>query len=117
MNKYFTKPELLLLAATCIVVLGIGAFCILHVYPSIAAFAINEVTNPAGDATEVVPAPTKEELQARQHRWQDIAPIYQSYAQRQREVRDRFVDELKTCLLYTSPSPRDQRGSRMPSSA
>ena len=24
---------------------------------------------------------------------------------------------LNTCLLYTSPSPRDQRGSRMPSSA
>ena len=23
----------------------------------------------------------------------------------------------KVCLLYTSPSPRDQRGSRMPSSA
>ena len=35
-----------------------------------------------------------------------------------------FIDCLKlfeadedTCLLYTSPSPRDQRGSRMPSSA
>ena len=28
------------------------------------------------------------------------------------------VDEqVWTCLLYTSPSPRDQRGSRMPSSA
>ena len=26
-------------------------------------------------------------------------------------------DCYKTCLLYTSPSPRDQRGSRMPSSA
>ena len=25
--------------------------------------------------------------------------------------------QLKDCLLYTSPSPRDQRGSRMPSSA
>ena len=25
--------------------------------------------------------------------------------------------DVKTCLLYTSPSPRDQRGSRMPSSA
>ena len=25
--------------------------------------------------------------------------------------------DLKCCLLYTSPSPRDQRGSRMPSSA
>ena len=24
---------------------------------------------------------------------------------------------LRLCLLYTSPSPRDQRGSRMPSSA
>ena len=24
---------------------------------------------------------------------------------------------VKVCLLYTSPSPRDQRGSRMPSSA
>ena len=26
-------------------------------------------------------------------------------------------DIANTCLLYTSPSPRDQRGSRMPSSA
>ena len=25
--------------------------------------------------------------------------------------------QLVACLLYTSPSPRDQRGSRMPSSA
>ena len=27
------------------------------------------------------------------------------------------IEKEKTCLLYTSPSPRDQRGSRMPSSA
>ena len=27
------------------------------------------------------------------------------------------VDYYKTCLLYTSPSPRDKRQSRMPSSA
>ena len=26
-------------------------------------------------------------------------------------------EEFDVCLLYTSPSPRDQRGSRMPSSA
>ena len=34
--------------------------------------------------------------------------------------RNRNRDKLKIlycCLLYTSPSPRDQRGSRMPSSA
>ena len=28
-----------------------------------------------------------------------------------------FARGAKACLLYTSPSPRDQRGSRMPSSA
>ena len=28
-----------------------------------------------------------------------------------------IVSQLDGCLLYTSPSPRDQRGSRMPSSA
>ena len=28
-----------------------------------------------------------------------------------------FTAGLGICLLYTSPSPRDQRGSRMPSSA
>ena len=28
-----------------------------------------------------------------------------------------FIDGCIGCLLYTSPSPRDQRGSRMPSSA
>ena len=29
-----------------------------------------------------------------------------------------YVDfHNNSCLLYTSPSPRDQRGSRMPSSA
>ena len=27
------------------------------------------------------------------------------------------IDPTSDCLLYTSPSPRDQRGSRMPSSA
>ena len=27
------------------------------------------------------------------------------------------LEAIKSCLLYTSPSPRDQRGSRMPSSA
>ena len=30
---------------------------------------------------------------------------------------DKKIKAQLTCLLYTSPSPRDQRGSRMPSSA
>ena len=39
----------------------------------------------------------------------DLAFTYQND-----RLKDRVVD---ICLLYTSPSPRDQRGSRMPSSA
>ena len=35
-----------------------------------------------------------------------------------RTVPDKEILRIyNTCLLYTSPSPRDQRGSRMPSSA
>ncbi|GAB5856908.1 hypothetical protein JMUB7529_28170 [Staphylococcus aureus] len=30
---------------------------------------------------------------------------------------ERFTELSTTCLLYTSPSPRDMRRSRMPSSA
>ena len=33
------------------------------------------------------------------------------------EIIDHEAVPSQTCLLYTSPSPRDQRGSRMPSSA
>ena len=32
-------------------------------------------------------------------------------------IVENFFDCLDTCLLYTSPSPRDKRQSRMPSSA
>ena len=42
---------------------------------------------------------------------QDDAHIFCSLDQIEREVND--VIDLTTCLLYTSPSPRDQRGSRM----
>ena len=33
------------------------------------------------------------------------------------ELLDELLARAELCLLYTSPSPRDQRGSRMPSSA
>ena len=32
-------------------------------------------------------------------------------------IKSLFVDLGKSCLLYTSPSPRDREKSRMPSSA
>ena len=40
--------------------------------------------------------------------------LLEAKAKRQQEAEAR---NKATCLLYTSPSPRDQRGSRMPSSA
>ena len=45
--------------------------------------------------------------------------IYHFYASGFGTIRDilhRGI-HISFCLLYTSPSPRDQRGSRMPSSA
>ena len=33
------------------------------------------------------------------------------------DAPDDVTNDWYICLLYTSPSPRDQRGSRMPSSA
>ena len=33
------------------------------------------------------------------------------------KLRPQSATNKASCLLYTSPSPRDQRGSRMPSSA
>ena len=41
---------------------------------------------------------------------QDIAQVCETDSETAGSIRD-------TCLLYTSPSPRDKRQSRMPSSA
>ena len=54
--------------------------------------------------------------------------MYKKQKEKQKEEMNKIIkknlDEHKKeielyydCLLYTSPSPRDQRGSRMPSSA
>ena len=45
-----------------------------------------------------------------------LSPNYQLIVER-KGVMDSVTVAVETCLLYTSPSPRDQRGSRMPSSA
>ena len=48
----------------------------------------------------------------------ELPPLRPEYNEGQRAFTlDARNDIINTCLLYTSPSPRDQRGSRMPSSA
>ena len=39
------------------------------------------------------------------------------FAEELKEYGRIYMYRYRPCLLYTSPSPRDQRGSRMPSSA
>ena len=51
-----------------------------------------------------------------------VCPVFQwhelEYVKNRRENNvDEYKSQQYSCLLYTSPSPRDQRGSRMPSSA
>ena len=45
-----------------------------------------------------------------------IRTALSSWSSRRRKSMELYVS-FYSCLLYTSPSPRDQRGSRMPSSA
>ena len=47
----------------------------------------------------------------------DIAPIKEICDLAKRYNALTYLDEVHACLLYTSPSPRDMRRSRMPSSA
>ena len=56
---------------------------------------------------DLIPNLPIEILRGRVRRAKELGLPYKTYA----SVR------ASTCLLYTSPSPRDQRGSRMPSSA
>ena len=52
------------------------------------------------------------------YRVKEVTKIFESYMSpgAVTEIIHFFIGAY-TCLLYTSPSPRDQRGSRMPSSA
>ena len=48
---------------------------------------------------------------------QPISATQRRYGPAQTAFIESTIKNLDACLLYTSPSPRDQRGSRMPSSA
>jgi len=50
----------------------------------------------------------------------ELKPLNDNYIQQALDVTGFSMEKLKkngTCLLYTSPSPRDRTRSRMPSSA
>ena len=53
--------------------------------------------------------------------WQAVYYYYDKWKKRGQfekiNLTLNILERIQNCLLYTSPSPRDQRGSRMPSSA
>ena len=65
---------------------------------------------------------TSEAQRCRDHSCVSVQLMFISEAQRCRDhscvsVQLMLTSEAQSCLLYTSPSPRDISGSRMPSSA
>ena len=46
-----------------------------------------------------------------------VENVYAYSSEKSRKVEFHLRVLIKACLLYTSPSPRDKRQSRMPSSA
>ena len=71
------------------------------------------------------PYANKIKLPESAHKIRRLNELYQSFVrqitllnqfQRKKDKQGRLITE-KACLLYTSPSPRDKRQSRMPSSA
>ena len=72
----------------------------------------NRIREHFGNIDEVVEAPNLIGIQIQSYAdflQQDVAPS------KRKQVGLQAV--FKDCLLYTSPSPRDKRQSRMPSSA
>ena len=69
--------------------------------PAWAQDAANEVQNVPTQAEVTKKAPTEEAIEKAEKRVRELEAQIEDY----------------NCLLYTSPSPRDKRQSRMPSSA
>ena len=60
--------------------------------------------------------PDAKNIKIIQKNFHSSLPVYEDVLDNLKGVLN-LNEFLKDCLLYTSPSPRDQRGSRMPSSA
>ena len=69
------------------------------------------------DAAESLLQPIPEDPEAREKLATQVRALLKQLADDAFATREAATDKLRGCLLYTSPSPRDQRGSRMPSSA
>ena len=89
-----------------------GPASIVEAVPEPAAYGADEIIVTARKRAEVREA-TQEDLGDYKLYRAPQAVTVEPYQTKQIA----FLSKYDVCLLYTSPSPRDQRGSRMPSSA
>ena len=89
----------------------------LHMFhpPAIEEITGRKVTNLAFNALPPVTMPTIWEDYLKHHPLPKLLVLEVSCISVEDEKGS--LERMSICLLYTSPSPRDQRGSRMPSSA
>ena len=71
----------------------------------------------AASARNRAPQATMAEGNAKHANYHDPCDLASDISERADAEGDLATFRYESCLLYTSPSPRDQRGSRMPSSA
>ena len=80
-----------------------------------SADEVNPVYRPSASLTGK--SANSEDIQSARNSIQFLTNEFKTTADQQQVAAKRMAALNRTCLLYTSPSPRDQRGSRMPSSA
>ena len=68
-------------------------------------------------STKKITSAMKMVAAAKLKRAQDNAEKSRPYANKMKDIVFSLISRSSTCLLYTSPSPRDAHESRMPSSA
>ena len=79
-----------------------------HLAPELHQSVLRSVESLSGDISQIWIAT---------HSFPMLTWLYKKARDKPGEVLFLDMPEGTSCLLYTSPSPRDQRGSRMPSSA
>ena len=110
---------------TDIIIIGAGATGLFAVFEAgllkLRCHLIDSLPQPGGQCAEIYPKkpiydiPAYPEVLAGDlidNLMQQIAPFNPSFT-----LGEHAQTIVKTCLLYTSPSPRDRTRSRMPSSA
>ena len=91
-NYYFTGALIILLCSL--------AFCVTPAYPNTTQ------NNTSGSNTSITGGYTS-----------SATNTYQSGSSNNTTTTNNSTSNMRSCLLYTSPSPRDVEEARMPSSA